>query len=983
MAKAYENYQPPYNNIDEPNVTNFLEQDIYYNTEEKANILRQVEDMKVRQQRYLENGDTSIANTVQNKIDSFNAYADRLQVQVDGSTADLAIAKQRQTPQQTDTAQNQIENNPPSDNNPDVETLPLAEEAQLEEVDLTPADPDDVGEILADFDGEPPMEDLPPLQQDQESSADNEELATSVGEQESTNQANEVNKVAKKVYVEYPNILHQFPSYTYGLSLHLLGADEWNSLTSTGNYQASNVLIASAGKFDDTIGPNSLIRNKYFSEDFYFEKLELTTVIGPTDNNPATNAINFDFTIIEPYGVSLLNRLIDASKDISDSEKSSSYLENVYLIPIDFYAQSAECTTHSPVRGISKYIPIKLNSMDFTVGLEGSQYTISATPYNHSAFDQATQTTPLHLEITAGTVADFFSFNGIETLDDQFAQSQREETEAKARYERGNTSKYSPGISGVNPALMSGIKKASQQVYKVKGYASAYNAYYEGLRKNNDIQYSDIIKFKFDDKIGSALIVQAGKTRPVDTPMNADAQNQNNQRRQYVFGSGKQQLVFDLDLSLRKYAINAGTSIEAILSDLITNSTYILDQIDDPSSYTDPKVWAAEKLSKKDQPFNWFKVVPEVKLDKFDTTTMRWSRTITYHVKTYEVRNNKLSSMPGGKADIPLKVYKYIFTGENNDILDFDIKFNALYYTAVTSYTNKLTKNSGVTDPNESAQKVIGSEKNSPWTVQPKRVVPQILDSQAQATGGGTTSQQMAAADASKSILTGAAGDMINVQLKIIGDPLFIKQDELFYQPSAQKTKFKNDTITPNGSFIMDTGEMYVQIEWKTPVDYDQSTGQVRYEERYQSSLFNGMYKIITVSSSFSSGQFIQTLELVRQWDQDRFDYTVSKKDDSDSQRQGKTTVDGNDTSSVLATTPEPNAVLTNAPVKTVTNDVSAIDSNPEQDDPQIVIDADADDLASRKEFQDLEARFENAANPFDGIPAGASAPSQQNSFGQ
>ena len=888
----------------------------------------------------------------------------------------------------TDTAQNQIENNPPSDNNPDVETLPLAEEAQLEEVNLTPADPDDVGEILADFDGEPPLEDLPPLQQDQESSADNEELATSVGEQESTNQADEVNKVAKKVYVEYPNILHQFPSYTYGLSLHLLGADEWNTLTATGNYQATNVLIASAGKFDDTIGPNSLIRNKYFSEDFYFENLDLTTVIGPTDNNPATNAINFDFTIIEPYGVSLLNRLIDASKDITTSEKSSNYLENVYLIQIDFYAQSADGTTHNPVSGISKYIPIKLNTLDFTVGLEGSRYTISATPYNHSAFDQATQTTPLHLEITAGTVADFFSFDGTETLNEQFAESQRQEQEARKKYEREiNNSSGTRGLNTINSALLSGLKKANQQVYKVKGYASAYNAYYEGLRENRDIQYSDIIKFKFDDKIGSALIVQAGKARPIDTPMNADAQNQNNQRRQYVFGSGAQQLVFDLDLSLRKYAINAGTSIEAVLSDIITNSTYILDQIDDPSSYTDPKVWAAEKLSKKDQPFNWFKVVPEVKLDKFDTTTMRWSRTITYHVKTYEVRNNKLSSMPGGKADIPLKVYKYIFTGENNDILDFDIKFNALYYTAVTTYSNKLTKNSGVTDPNESAQKVIGSEKNSPWTVQPKRVVPQILDSQAQATGGGFTSQQMAANDASKSILTGAAGDMINVQLKIIGDPLFIKQDELFYQPSAQKTKFKNDTITPNGSFITDTGEMYVQLEWKTPVDYDQSTGLVRYEERYQNSLFNGMYKIITVSSSFSSGQFIQTLELVRQWDQDRFDYTVSKKDDSDSQRQGKTTVDGNDTASVLATTPEPNAVLTNAPVKTVTNDVSAIDSNPEQDDPQISFDVDADDLASRQEFAELESQFENAANPFDGVPAGGNVLDQQNSinniFGQ
>jgi len=947
-------YRPPYDSIDELNVRNSLEVDIAYNADERAEVLARIEGLKERQQRYLENGNTFTANNVQKTIDSQTAYAARLQEQIDGSTADLAVVDQRQTPQQTDTAQNELENNPPSDNNPEAETLPLEEEAAIEETVLEEGDE---GEVLPEPSPEEETEDLPPLQEEQTSST-NEELATT--NEDSADGATEstVESEAKEVYVEYPNVLHNYPSYTYGISLNLMTSDEWNQFTITGDYQARNVIIASAGKFDQTVGPNKLIRNKYFNEDFYFEELRFESYMAPTDRNPNTNALKVDMTIVEPYGVSLMNRLIDATKELESSEKSPNYLDNIYMMQIDFYAQSEDGTILNPIPGITKHIPIKIISLEFTVGTEGSKYTLGAIPYQHSAFDMATQTTPLHLEIVAGTVEDFFSFNGTETLDKEIEEAREKETEDLATYYGGVNTAI------VNKALLSKVKFADQQIYKVKGYASAYNAYQEGLKKQKDIKYVDTIRFKFDDEIGKARIVEQQKISTKDTPMASDNQTQSDQRRAWIASQSSPNKTTYFDKSTRKYAINAGTSIEAILDDVITNSTYILDQIVDPSDFTDPKLYeeALERL--KDQPFKWFKVIPEVKIEKFDSITNRMSRTITYHVRVYKIYNNKLSFMPGGKAEIPLKVYKYIYTGENKDIMSFDIKFNASYYTSVTSYASKLTRTENILkNTDEKNAKVEGYETNSPWTIQPKMIRPQILDSQKTATGGGITSKQMAAADATKSLLTESQGDMINVQLQIIGDPLFIKQDDVFYQKQMEKSKFKNNKITPNGSFITDGGETYIQLEWKTPVDIDQSTGLVKYEERYQNSLFNGMYKVIMVENTFRDGMFTQNLDCIRLWDQERFDYTIPKKTNSKEERKDTDKLsDGYDptqTDNGVPTTVDADNVAQTAATEQLTNEVAA-DSAPQDDQ----IEEDAGDTEARKETDILSQINNQEATP-------------------
>jgi hypothetical protein len=130
---------------------------------------------------------------------------------------------------------------------------------------------------------------------------------------------------------------------------------------------------------------------------------------------------------------------------------------------------------------------------------------------------------------------------------------------------------------------------------------------------------------------------------------------------------------------------------------------------------------------------------------------------------------------------------------------------------------------------------------------------------------------------------------MLNLKLKILGDPMFIKQDDIFYAPKNPKNAIyetnkqpsDDPRLTPNNSIRTDDGEIYVQILIRTPIDIDESTGLMKFDQKYQLSVFSGLYAILRIDSQFSKGQFIQTLDLVRLSRQIKYDYvgTTTPKD--------------------------------------------------------------------------------------------------------
>ncbi len=669
-----------------------------------------------------------------------------------------------------------------------------------------------------------------------------------------------------------PNRLHDYPSYIYSLSWHLMTEEQYNNVVVTQKYNPTDVLVASAGRHSATFP-----RNKFFSEDFYFDNFDLTTIICPNDYSRNTNAINCNFTLIEPYGFTLVERLLKAA----DALKIKNYLYIPYLIQIDFFAIDEAGQILGSIDELRKRIPVRLDKMDVKLTNKGAEYSISATPFNHTAFDATTITTPANFEVVSKSVADFFqSTEGTDA--DTFQQALRAQTNAQRE----------------TPADAKKAAQPSINTIKADSYGTAINSWYRALQSSNKISIADVYRFEFLpdpdtglDVIGSATFVEERRSTPKETPMKKNSMVLDSVSMR-LSDLGSSQNVYDTTKAI--FSINYGTTIEKLLEYVIRNSSYIQNQLVVPDGLT-AEQYKAKKEEVKDIPLKWFRITSTVRILGFDDIRKVWAREITYTVKPYKMYNIRSDLGPQGVALYPVKNYNYMYTGKNSDVIDIDIRFNALYYNQTTAFRDNLaelspTAESIVTEyETQNAPNYGGGDppKGIDYNaVMPLIMRPVVQNSKAVATGNPTTSKEVAAADLADSLMSSSQADMVNVKLKIIGDPDYIKQDEIFYNGLSQQNIASKPTGDPrllenNGSLIMDDGGVYVQVLFKIPQDIDDTTGFMKYDEGQRNSVFSGLYQVIQVQSSFSGGQFIQELELSRMTRQVAYDYVSGNNNKS------------------------------------------------------------------------------------------------------
>ena len=696
-----------------------------------------------------------------------------------------------------------------------------------------------------------------------------------------------------------PNVLHSYASYTYGLSLALLTKDEFNKTLKEGNYIPNRVLIASAGRYNNTPGPSQFIRSPYFKEDFYFDGLTLETVIGLNARSKSSNAIQYQFTLIEPYGFTLLDRIISLAN--SPEIGSKNYLDMPYLLQIDFFGMDDSGQITGVIPDTTKRIPIRIQKLDVKITARGAEYAIQGVPYGHSAYDLSTVSTPVNFEIEAGTVGQFFQS---EESDDETTGTTSQRESAQSTLWTTTDGKI-VGLDGefvntntLNQSLLS--IKTRRQLGLFTSYGTALNNFQKAAVIDGKIKFADRYLFNIIDpesgpKLSTSLFTENSISSPKNTRMvpitNAGEIKEDSTKKG------------DLGLNTNSYRpdrrifqINAGTHIDQVISWAIRNSRWMTDQVVIPDGVADPEKYLTALKEKENEPLYWFKIVPSIKLLDFDTIRKVWSREITYHIQTYEVRNLKIPIGPGGTAGQgqkpPVKSYDYIYSGKNNDIIDLDITFNALYYTAMTLYRSSAAKITQLATPGEAEKDKNPLTNNigisqDPNAIMPMVMKPQVADTRTITGSGAITSKQVAVADLEASLMEMAQADMLNVKLKIIGDPSFIKQDDIFWIPKSntdiKENKMNADTrLTPDGSLVMDRGEVYVNLTFRTPVDIDENTGMMQFKDKdilgpTRTSLFSGLYRVLTITNEFRNGQFTQLLDLIRLPRQGKLDYTTNK----------------------------------------------------------------------------------------------------------
>lgn len=297
----------------------------------------------------------------------------------------------------------------------------------------------------------------------------------------------------------------------------------------------------------------------------------------------------------------------------------------------------------------------------------------------------------------------------------------------------------------------------------------------------------------------------------------------------------------------------------------------------------------ASAAGNENKTFRLPKVIPMVKLGKYNPTSRLYTKKITYKIETEKRVGYDVDGMPAARAESRgwAKEYNWIFTGKNQDIVDFNAEYNLQYFYIKSNNVIDKGRTSGV--PDSAVEFAPGpttllQRDNSTTVIQtpagPKSVrtggntqKPAVVSANALGTGTNVANPikglayQMAA-DHMDNVLNNPNGDMVVVDLTIIGDPDWIPQDaSILPHGSAAST---DGIVDRHGSIAIDAWPPLLALNFRTPRDYDMISGLMRIDT--DQTFVQGKYQVITVTSTFTDGKFEQSLKCVRLQNQDSND---------------------------------------------------------------------------------------------------------------
>ena len=672
---------------------------------------------------------------------------------------------------------------------------------------------------------------------------------------------------------------------------------------------------------DSTIATTKLLSSggysakldKHFSDDFYFEDLNLSTLVGLNSRSRETNAIDMSFTIFEPNGCTLIDRLISVATDIA-GEGEDNYLSMPYLIQIDFLGYNTEGTPQK-IPKITKIIPINLTEMKIKPDLAGTRYTVRAIPFNHNAMTSSVGAMPTNAEIKAKTVEELFVSSSAPTFGIEEEVNKR--IDANRALASARTDKQ---IDAADTKVKDSTRN---KPIPASSLADALNIWQKYLAKEGIIGVADEFNFKFPPEIAKSTVILPQLNPVQDVPTTNEKTKKD--PAELALANSIRNGIAAAASSTGVYRIFAGSSITNILSQVVRHSSFIRDQIEiwenkKKKSNTDALTKAAvnaaiplaanavapgvggaalelaansggvpgvpggaggipgtpaagredgqEDSSKTENILKWFKIVPKIELGPFDKIRNMYSKKITYEVLIYDSPNPRYPGAPQGQAAEAdaVKEYNYWYTGKNTDILNVDINFDTAFYTAV-SLPSSAFENNKVRPPIDGGDSQTGSQapisnerllqlRKTGLPFPPVRLPSKQLADISAATKSAVDKKSVAVEDLADSLMSRNRGDMVVMRLDILGDPDFIKQDGLF-----GATDKKESVKTENGSLLTDYERVIVKFNFTYPEDWNREEGLLKPKK---STVFEGLYAVNKVDSIFERGNFKQNLEMYR-----------------------------------------------------------------------------------------------------------------------
>lgn len=637
-----------------------------------------------------------------------------------------------------------------------------------------------------------------------------------------------------------PNPLESYASVNFLWTMACLTTAQFNDPSSYRDGRLlSNIVFSSAGRFDD-----ARVQTFEGTPEFFIENFRMRTVIAPNPKVGTTNAVRVDFEVYEPYSMGLF---LQSLQNAAIQAGYTNYLGAPMILRLDFKGfndQGAALEPGSDSPFVKpKFFVIRLISAKFTVDGSGSRYEVVAIPYNHDAYNDFLSTVYNDITIRAeDNTVDSLLNSGSDSLAAALNKIEQQMVEqGKIRVPDFYKIEFPPSPSSRESADQSGddSDQAAADVGADPGREAGTSdpVLFEPNQEVNPIGRS---RFDFN-----AATAGTHRFLPEAESLNSD-------------GLLERETV-TINPDTREFKFTQGQSVISMIEQCIMDSLYVIDPL------------------KVGDRIYYYRIDVQVEFLDFDELIGDFAQKIIFRVVPYLVNQAALFPSRQTSPDYSdtlrtvVKGYNYIYSGQNVDVLKFDIEINNLFFVGMnpTPEVNNATENnpdlSGTVEGDRSS--ATTGQGNAPEAQTPilgrKRFAKDLDLLNPSSGGSGTTSpQQQIAESFHRAFINGSSGDLISIKLEIMGDPFWVLDSGMANYHAVPTAT--GSQITRDGTANYEGGEVYVYLSFVTPSDVDEAGGLYRYPVIGKQSPFSGIYRVTVCENVFSGGDFKQTLTCVR-----------------------------------------------------------------------------------------------------------------------
>jgi hypothetical protein len=664
-----------------------------------------------------------------------------------------------------------------------------------------------------------------------------------------TRSTSNYNRPNPETILKYRNPMEVFASSNILWTFACLTPAQFNDPRSYRNSpgELKNIVFSSGGRFDSQrqkifISPSVVTQ----APEYYINNFMMKNIIGANEATGNSNAVKFEFDIIEPHSMGLLLQSMQAA---AINATYLSYMDNTpWVLRMDIQGFDQLGRVISNIK--PKFFVLKLTGVKFTVNEGGSTYKVEGIPYNHQGFASSINISYSDVKLSAGGKGHVFDIlaggeGSLTTYLNNNEEKLLKDKEIKVKDE------YVIQF----PILSSDWKSSA-------GNQEAIKKATVDLNEKEQIVAVSASTIKIDPQLlDQNSIASAGFGFDASSggrPLFKRAGDQYDEKTGVMIRDG-----MTIDPKKRAFHFAQKQSLTSIINQIILSSEYATEALD-------PQKLTPQGFIK------WFKLDVQIELLSLDDLTGDYGKRITFRVVPYYVHQSlfaNATSAPIGYSQLlkdVVKEYQYIYTGQNVDVLSFNVQINNLFYSGATPKKESEAAKTATQDQNigENLPSSTSTKQGQAPEVQaapmgrhrPRRD-PRLLAGYKGGSGQKSVEQNVAE-NFQQVFISGNSADLVTIDLEILGDPYWLVDSGMANHFSSSFAP--TDQVTEDGTMNYESGNVYIYLTFRTPIDVNTTTGLYDFSQIAEDSPFGGIYRIVQCENTFNDGNWKQKLKCIR-----------------------------------------------------------------------------------------------------------------------